>query len=87
MKIAMTDREPLERFYDIVQVGTIYGPYRNKRPFSKPWYEWRCTNTTQITVLLNTLRPWLSPRRIDQANRVLGECDAFDYRGARRATT
>jgi|SRR5215472_6792722 len=69
--LGMSDLEPVSRFHQIVGVGTIYS-YENKPP-RKPVHRFvvtRCDEVIQVLTLLID-SGFLSPRRTEQAERVL----------------
>jgi hypothetical protein len=68
--IKMTDREPLERFRDIMGAGEItYSPVRHEG--HKPQFTYRIANWSEIIKTIEMIRKWLCPRRIRQIEKAL----------------
>jgi hypothetical protein len=66
LRLNLTDFEVLERFWEIVGTGKIYGPYTSgyRDGYTrKPRWVWVCYGPlAQVT--FRSLAPWLSPRRL-----------------------
>jgi len=67
--LANTDLFRLRRFYNIVSVGRISDKYQRKT--GKPYWVWRAHTFTEVHHVANLLYPYLSPRRRQQARKVL----------------
>ena len=63
--------EVLARFHHLVGVGHINGPYRQENA-SLLVYRWTATATRDVSVMIETLSPWLGSVKRDQARKVLG---------------
>jgi hypothetical protein len=67
--IISTDEDVVRRFWEIVQRGTVYGPYggvssTNKRlRRHKPYWRWACSNRDGILDVARRFGPYLSRRR------------------------
>jgi hypothetical protein len=75
LQIKNTDLEPLERFRNAVEAGTIYGPYwydDSAIVRRKAFWLWIVHGEAGLSVL-RVLAPWLSRRRLDRASVVLSE--------------
>ena len=73
-RITNTDGLTLERFRDVVDAGTVYGPYerRERDGFRrKPVYAWVASEEAALDVLALIGR-WLSIRRLDRAYELTG---------------
>lgn len=68
MAIAMTDKEPLEWFREIVRVGTIR-PRKTPKD-NKPMWVWDISAYFEILHVAMNLYPYLSPRRQAQLEEV-----------------
>ena len=69
-----TDLELIERYHDIVRVGTVYGPYeRTERDGyrRKPTWDWVAREEDGLDALA-MMWSWLSARRRAQAETVSG---------------
>ena len=69
LRLGMTDYEVVERFFEAVTLGKIYGPYvagYRDGYARKPRWIWVAEGTRARTVF-QTIAPWLSPRRHAQA--------------------
>ena len=75
LQISMTDQEPLERFQEAFGFGKVYGPYTYPRdgvnPGYKPLFKFCLDEFEKVQAVIAALWPWLSPRRKEQARRVL----------------
>ena len=64
----MTDQDVVEKFFNIIQVGTLYGPYtpKGKKKIGENlkdiWY-WRCIKADEVNGMLKVLLPYLGKRR------------------------
>jgi hypothetical protein len=73
-RITNTDRVTLERFRDVVDAGTVYGPYeRHERDGFRrqPVVVWVASEEAAPDVLA-LLGRWLSARRLDRAYELTG---------------
>jgi len=75
MQIQMCDREPLERFFEAVGAGKLYGPYQRKG-VGRPIYRWIATRSKEVHHVARLLWPFLSPRRQQQLETAIAA-----YRG------
>ena len=73
LQIAMVDREPLDRFQSIMG-GRLHGPYKHRRrKGSQKWkvyWKWSVNGWADFDRVMILMRPWLSPRRLAQADAV-----------------
>lgn len=67
LQIAMTDREPLERFLTYTGIGKIY--LNSTRGTHKPVWCYLCTGIERVQPIIDSISPWLSPRRLDQIEK------------------
>lgn len=85
--IHSTDLDVLERFYELVGVGTLNRkPYKANKLNSrrhKYSYSWSIQNYDELRWFGALIKPWLGSRRIRQFERVLQESTdgRFDQRG------
>jgi hypothetical protein len=68
--------EPLVRVCDWTGLGKVFGPYQNNSGFARrsllqPKWIWQTTGERDVTAFIALIRPWLSERRIKQADGVL----------------
>ena len=82
--LAMSDREPIERFQAAVGgFGKIYGPYQKKKKLTrngnlpKPMYVYHLYDFEKVQAVVAMLWPWLGPRRRGQAATVLTRITAW----------
>jgi hypothetical protein len=65
MAIEMTDRDVIEAFHEVIEVGNFTGP--NKRPSSAPhhlpYYSWAVTKKDDIFHAICELYPYMGERR------------------------
>ena len=72
LSIGMQNKEPLELVQDILNVGSLKGPYRNKM------YIYAVRNFEHIQFVVCNLWFWLSPRRREQAEIALTTFHSFN---------
>jgi hypothetical protein len=67
LKVNNTDEEVIRRFDEIVQLGRMYGPYKNSGNDGytrrKPFWVWTAYEEDGLEVM-QMLAPWLSERRL-----------------------
>src|ERR1700690_4347536 len=75
--IGMTDLDVIERFHEVVGVGTINGPYVPRSKVTgkqtKPVWHWRCAKWSDLEPLLVRLEPFMGERRGAAVRPVLAE--------------
>ena len=78
LAIAMTDEDPIRRFGAFLKGGSYFfkKPTGNMR---KPQYGWRVYGRVEVERVFSVIRPWLSPRRIQQFEDTIAA-----YRASRR---
>ena len=64
--VGMTDKDVIDRLYEIIGGGTIYGPYQPKPITRKPIYQYRVVSAEAYAILV-AIFPWLHSRRKGQA--------------------
>lgn len=69
IRIAMTDREPLDRFAALFG-GKVYGPYKRGAEHHKPLYSYNLHGFERVQAAVAAMWGWLSPRRQEQARLV-----------------
>jgi hypothetical protein len=69
--IGMVDRDVLERFQRAVGVGRIRGPYAPGARSKQEMFHWEVCAWLDVVPLLERMLPMLSPRRQEQAAKVL----------------
>ena len=65
-QIAQVDVRPLERFLRAVGLGSVHGPYIDKRPTHAPIYQWRYSGAIGCQQLTELLWPYLSEPKREQ---------------------
>ena len=65
--LTQVDREPLDRFCEIVGIGKVYGPYGPYSGNRKPYFQWNAHRRGDARTLLALLGGRLSQRRRLQA--------------------
>jgi len=72
MQISQVGRESLDRFDAALGgVGTINGPYKDKRPNASPIHMWRTTGVKHVRDSILLLWPWLGTVKRKQAEKAL----------------
>lgn len=66
IRINMTDKEPLDRFLEYIQVGKVHGPDLYNTHGNKPFWRYDCWRMDEVQYIIDTISPWLSPRRLAQ---------------------
>lgn len=62
-KIKMADEDVLRRFYLIVKVGNVTGPYKCDGAGKKPLWVWQTGSFEGAQAVMAFLWPWLNTRR------------------------
>ena len=70
LQVAMTDRDVLDRFRDVVGAGTVRGPF-DRKPNYKPIYIWTCSRWSDIDVIVRAFYPHFLKRRQAMADLML----------------
>lgn len=66
--LKMTDEDVMEKFFNIIKLGTLYGPYtpkgkkKNGEKFKDFWY-WRCVHPHEVNSVLKMFLPYFGERR------------------------
>src|ERR1035437_4428064 len=68
--VAMTDKDTIEQVTALAGCGKMYGPYLGKGHI-RPIWRWRCRNHDDSLALLQMMRPHLSVRRGQQADKLI----------------
>ncbi|MGH9891326.1 MAG: hypothetical protein ACREA0_04965 [bacterium] len=79
--ITQVDLEPLNVFYNTVQIGTLKGPY-NKATAAirrRPQWIWYAYGKNALAVF-ELVRPWFGDYRDEQAQRALRQCASLPQR-------
>lgn len=77
LAIKMTDYDVLERFHQIVEVGSITGPYRVDHPVWKPVWQWRIAGAKGRLLLADVrFTSHFGTRRRERLEEILSELDA-----------
>jgi hypothetical protein len=83
MALKMCDRDSVERFREIVGVGSVYAVNMEKRPAHwKPSYAWQVGSLGGCEKVCEMLIPWLGARRRARAYEIL---DVIRNRPPRRS--
>ena len=59
----MTDEDAVRRFYEIVKVGSMTGPYQQRGLGKKPFWRWAVGTFPEVEMLLNKMWDGLCSRR------------------------
>jgi hypothetical protein len=86
MSIQQCDREPLDRFKEIMGMGVIYGPYEYKDG-RRPRYEWRIHGLAKSTMVIDIMMPWLGTAKREQAARTFKKFEDIKRTHSRRTKT
>lgn len=65
-----TDLDVLERLKDIMEYGTICGPYQYST-HKKPFYRYTCSRKEHVDSIVNMIRPLMGKRRLKQIETML----------------
>lgn len=79
-----TDRDTVERFYNIVGVGTFRGPYKQRVDGHSDYWTWCVQNLDGAAAVINMLWPGLMSRRRERALEVMDECFKSSARADKR---
>lgn len=69
LSIGMTNRQPLDLFEDIMQIGNVKGPYQYKT--GSPYWRYNLSNTSDIKHAVSCMWDWLSDVRKLQWKKAL----------------
>jgi len=66
--LKMTDKDVMDKFFNIFKVGRLYGPYTPKEKKlngenRKDFWIWQCWNHSEVNGLLKKLLPYFGKRR------------------------
>lgn len=67
ISVMMTDKDVIDKLFDILKVGTIRGPYIYK---NKPLWTWAVQNQKGCFDTLLKIMPYLSKRRLEKASEM-----------------
>jgi len=73
VSIAQVDREPLDRFAQIVGAGKVTGPYRAYTPGQQKQFRWGITAIADVRRVHRLLYSYLSTRRQAQFDKALAK--------------
>lgn len=71
IRLAMTDRDVVERFAALMGVGRVRRRQRSNRPNEKPIFEWYVYEAAEVARIIEMLRPWFGERRSARAAEML----------------
>jgi hypothetical protein len=80
LAVAQCDRRVLDRLQDVLQVGKVRGPYKQKEKNHNPFYVFQVTRFKETTSVVASLWPWLSPVKRLQVKQTLLDYHAFNDR-------
>ncbi len=70
-KVAMSDRDTVEKFHRLIGLGNISGPHLDSRGKSKPMWKWTVSSFELFQQTVCYLWPWLGERRRAKATELL----------------
>ncbi len=71
VSMSSSDKDVLEKFTEIVERGTVLGPYKSKYPNRKDKYDWAVQNYSDCLFVLGQLYPHLCERRKAKADQFI----------------
>lgn len=71
LRVRMTDKDVLDKLYDITKIGVINGPYYRKNPKHKPSWDWCVNKKRHLVAILQVILPWLCSRRKNNVVKLL----------------
>lgn len=71
VNIGSADKDVLDKFCEIVGVGIVLGPYKNKIAHRKDIYTWAVQNYRDCLFVIGQLYPYLSKRRKEKADEFI----------------
>jgi len=74
--LKMTDEDVMEKFFNIVKLGNLYGPYTPKDKKlngenRKDFWLWQCWKPSDVHVILKLLLPYFGKRRAEKTIEAL----------------
>ena len=80
LSLGMTDEDVVRRFYSIIGIGKIYGPYRDKRKLThKQMWIWTIGGARQCQAVLAALWNHLGKRRKHKAEEAIIRCSTWSH--------
>ena len=67
VQLAMTDKDVVERFINIVGYGNLLGPYIRRPGTNKPLWEWKVSKSSEVLRILKMFLPYFGKRRSEKA--------------------
>ena len=67
VQMKMTDLDVMERYVDVVGYGKLRGPYKEKRPGTKPFWQHSVYKGSEVLRILKMFLPHLGKRRAKKA--------------------
>jgi len=67
IQMKMTDLDVMERYVDVVGYGKLRGPYKEKRPGTKPFWQHSVYKGSEVLRILKMFLPHLGKRRSEKA--------------------
>lgn len=83
IKLAMTDKDVLDTFVEIVKEGNVKGPYKHPNPKAKPLYEWSLSGKVAQKVI-DLLSPYMHSRRKNQIKSSALRCTEYNRQVEKR---
>lgn len=84
LRLAMTDRDVVERFAAVIGCGNIHRPRHDPRPNHKPVYTWALYESARVVEVIELLMPWFGERRRAKAMEVLAVARDIDVHKGKR---
>lgn len=75
LRVVMTDLDVIQRLHSYTGLGNVYGPYTPSQltkngSLRKASYHWAVTKQSDVILLGELMRPWLSERRKNKFQEV-----------------
>ena len=84
VRLAMADRDVVERFAQIVGVGGVHPVSRAKQEHWKPLFEWYIQSGPGVIRVIDMLSPWFGTRRSERAREVRAVATTIQPQGSLR---
>lgn len=82
--VRMTDEDVIRKLHRVTGVGTVSGPYVDKRPNHRPTWNWQVSSYHETTELLQEILPLMGVRRAEKIRMILAGWEQGPRRRRRR---
>lgn len=81
LQVAQVDREVLDKFQSIMEVGNVLGPYPARNSNSQPYHVWRVEGVPHLSSFKTKLEPYLGTQKKNQIEAALAARADWELNG------